>query len=79
VAKIFGAAPFSRTHWRSARALPRGKPAINLPRGSFGASVGDALSKSMDHLSSTQELYLHFFFLIILDSSLLFNYLDANS
>jgi hypothetical protein len=27
-------------------ALPRGKPAVNLPRGSFGAVVGDALSKA---------------------------------
>jgi hypothetical protein len=35
---------FSRVRWRSARALPRGKPAVNLPRGSFGAAVGDALS-----------------------------------
>jgi hypothetical protein len=42
-AKVFGAASFSRARWRSARALPRGKPAVNLPRGRFGASVGDAL------------------------------------
>jgi hypothetical protein len=31
----------------------------------------------MDYLSFTQELHLYFFFLIILDSSLLFNDLDA--
>jgi hypothetical protein len=45
-AKVFGAATFFRARWRSAWALPRDKPAVNLPRGSFGAVVGDALSKA---------------------------------
>jgi hypothetical protein len=47
--KVFGTAPFSRARWRSARALPRGKPAVNLPRERFGASVGDALSSPALH------------------------------
>jgi hypothetical protein len=38
-AKNFGPAAFSRARWRSVQALPRGKPAVNLPRGSFGAAV----------------------------------------
>jgi hypothetical protein len=40
---IFGAATFSCVRWRSTRALPRGKPAVNLPRRSFDAAVEDAL------------------------------------
>jgi hypothetical protein len=42
-AKVSRAAAFFRARWRSARALPCDKQAINLPRGGFGASVGDAL------------------------------------
>jgi hypothetical protein len=33
----------------------------------------------MDYMSSTQELHLYFFFLIIINLSVLFNDLDANT
>jgi hypothetical protein len=46
-AKYLVPAAFSRARWRFARALPRGKPAVNLPRASFAAPVRDALGFSL--------------------------------
>jgi hypothetical protein len=50
---------FSRSRWRSARALPRGKPAVNLPRWRFRASVGDDLTHGKHSIGGVYSIKTH--------------------